>query len=104
MVLKDYVLSMRLYVICQSGFTGAKLLKTLSLLVKSNNLEVIYVAASPNPELKANIASLSEICSVQMIDDTPFVSPKTEPDIKRFFRYWNKTKKLALQKQGGVTA
>ena len=69
----------------------------LSELVESLQPGAIYIPATPNPELQQRIQQLANRYNVIVVEDVPFVSMNKEPDIKRFFRYWNKAKKIAMQ-------
>ncbi len=71
--------------------------ETLIGLAQQHDCETIYVPATPNPAIKKIISEIQQQIPVAVIDDTPFISLDKEPDIKRFFRYWNKAKKLAMQ-------
>ncbi len=74
---------------------------TIAELAGVNNISTIYVPDTPNPDLKAMITTLAEDIRTEIVPDIPFVSPDKDPNIGRFFRYWNHTKKLAMQKHGG---
>lgn len=63
----------------------------------------ILVPASPDPAIRAAIAGLRRAvtgCEIVVVEDTPFASLASQPDLGRFFRYWNKAKKSALRPQG----
>lgn len=63
----------------------------------------VLVPASPDPAIRAAIAGLRRAvprCEVVVVDDIPFASLTNQPDLRRFFRYWNKAKKSALRPQG----
>ena len=63
----------------------------------------ILVPASPDPAIRAAIAGLRRAaphCEVVAVEDTPFATLTSQPDLRRFFRYWNKAKKSALRPQG----
>ena len=63
----------------------------------------ILVPASPDPAIRAAIACLRRAaphCEVVAVEDTPFATLTSQPDLRRFFRYWNKAKKSALRPQG----
>ncbi|MEQ8289665.1 MAG: deoxyribodipyrimidine photo-lyase [Gammaproteobacteria bacterium] len=71
--------------------------QTLAALMDSTQAECLYIPATPNPELQQRIQQLASRYNVRVVEDIPFVDLSTEPDIKRFFRYWNKAKKVAMQ-------
>jgi len=75
--------------------------ETLMQLVKQQDIQHLYVPSTPNPELQKIAARLSNTVEVIAVADVPFVALNTEPDSKRFFRYWNKSKKQAMQPGGG---
>lgn len=60
----------------------------------------IITGKTPNPHLKAKMAGLRETCQVKTIADTPFVQLGDSAPLKRFFRYWNKARKLAFLPDG----
>lgn len=66
-------------------------------LAENHGCDTIYIPATPNPLLQEITAELKHRIPVVIVDDTPFVSLTKDLDIKRFFRYWNKAKKLAMQ-------
>lgn len=74
-----------------------KTVDTLSELVETGRVDCVYIPATPNPALQELIQQLANRYNVVVIDDVPFVALDKEPDIKRFFRYWNKVKKIAMQ-------
>ncbi len=61
----------------------------------------VYMPATPNPLLQAAAERLSNDLDVEIVADVPFVSLAREPDLKRFFRYWNKARKPAMLPGGG---
>lgn len=78
--------------VCQGGTV-----QTLAALMDSTQAECLYIPATLNPELQQRIQQLASRYNVRVVEDIPFVDLSTEPDIKRFFRYWNKAKKVAMQ-------
>ena len=63
----------------------------------------ILVPASPDPAIRAGIGGLRQAATgheIVEIEDTPFVTLSMQPDLGRFFRYWNKAKKSAMRPQG----
>jgi hypothetical protein len=63
----------------------------------------ILVPATPNPELQRTIDCLRQEFDVEVVNDRPFVSLSPDPDLKRFFRYWKKARKAAMDPGGGCT-
>ena len=75
----------------------------LPRLAAASGAERILVPASPDPAIRAAVAAVSRAApdiEVTVVEDTPFVSLMNEPDLGRFFRYWNKAKKGAMRPQG----
>ena len=62
----------------------------------------IITAATSAVELTRLTATLNQTHRVQVIADEPFAHLKSAPDLRRFFKYWNKAKSSALQHQGGT--
>ncbi|MGB1177293.1 MAG: hypothetical protein ACPG48_07485, partial [Candidatus Puniceispirillaceae bacterium] len=59
--------------------------------------------ASPDPAIMKQLAGISQALpglAVEIIADTSFVTLAKEPDLGRFFRYWNKARKSALRPHG----
>ncbi len=63
----------------------------------------VFVPATPNPELQRTIDCLRQEFEVEVVTDRPFVSLSPDPDLKRFFRYWKKARKVAMDPGGGCT-
>ena len=61
----------------------------------------ILVPATPNPRLQQTIEQLGREFEVVVVADRPFVNLPREPDLRRFFRYWNKARKAAMTSGGG---
>ena len=75
----------------------------LPRLAAASDAKRVLVPASPDPAIRAAVAALRRAApdvEVTVVEDTPFVSLMNEPDLGRFFRYWNKAKKSALRPQG----
>jgi hypothetical protein len=60
----------------------------------------IVTGKTPNPALKAVMQRLRETTKVSAIADAPFVQMDSPPDLRRFFKYWNKAKKHAFLYDG----
>ena len=75
---------------------------TLAVLTDLAGDGVLRTASSGNPQLRALIATLRQSMEVIEIDDDPLVRLSASPDLKRFFRYWNKARKCAMQPHGGT--
>ena len=63
---------------------------------------VIHTAETANPHLAAIMADLARDHEVQKVADEAFVRLNATPDLKRFFRFWNKARKSAMQPHGGM--
>lgn len=75
---------------------------TLIQLAADKNIQNIRVPFSPNPKRQAMIDELlAQGFNVKVIHEKPFVTLKKEPDLKRFFRFWNRARKKALSPNGG---
>ena len=69
---------------------------------KKYSTDTIGVYETPNPDLQRFIVEMKERCHVEIIKPQAFVKLDEQPDLKRFFRYWNKAKKKAMTHDGGV--
>ena len=75
----------------------------LPRLVAAREISRILVPASPNPEIMRRVGGLRRAIpevTIETVEDTPFVTPSREPDLGRFFRYWNKVRKSAMRPNG----
>lgn len=80
--------------------------KVIATLVAEAHVTRLFVPATPNPAFHALLSSVRTNCpdlEISVIEDTSFVALGEPPDLKRFFRYWNKAKKHAMR-HGGVLA
>ena len=62
--------------------------------------QVIITGKTPNPALKAIMAVMGKNTKLSAIADAPFVQMGSPPDLRRFFKYWNKAKKHAFSYDG----
>mgnify|MGYP002879612057 CR=1 FL=1 len=72
-------------------------------LVAAHGANRLLVPASPDPEIMTQLAAIRRAMpdvTVELVEDTAFVSLAKEPDLARFFRYWNKARKSALRPHG----
>ncbi len=60
----------------------------------------IVTGKTPNPQLKAVMQELRGGGKVSAIADDPFVRMDSPPELRRFFKYWNKAKKHAFVYDG----
>ncbi|MGB2158823.1 MAG: hypothetical protein ACPH8C_00830 [Candidatus Puniceispirillaceae bacterium] len=75
----------------------------LPRLVAAQGASRLLVPASPDPAIMKQLAGISQALpglAVEIIADTSFVTLAKEPDLGRFFRYWNKARKSALRLHG----
>ncbi|MCE2516637.1 MAG: hypothetical protein J4F41_02140 [Alphaproteobacteria bacterium] len=62
----------------------------------------ITTAASPNPYLRDIMTALRARLELTTVEDEVFAHLSGTPDLRRFFRYWNKAKSSAMQPHGGT--
>lgn len=67
-----------------------------TLTALATNADEIITGKTPNPALKEIMQSLRTGRKVTAIADDPFVQTDSPPELKRFFKYWNKAKKSAF--------
>ena len=60
----------------------------------------IVTGKTPNPVLKNMMDELRAGLKVTTVSDTAFVQIDAQPELKRFFKYWNKAKKKAFLYDG----
>jgi len=76
----------------------------LPRLAEAKGATRILMPASPDPAILQSFGAARRAVpglSLDMVEDTPFVTLATPPDLGRFFRYWNKAKKGAMRPHGG---
>ena len=76
------------------------LVETLASLVAQHGATQIYTAKTPNPDLKAVMQAARAHAKLTSVPDTGFVQMDAQPELKRFFKYWNKAKKKAFLYDG----
>jgi len=72
-------------------------------LVAAYGASRLLVPATPDPALRHQLATIRSSIpdvAVDLVDDTAFVTLSADPDLGRFFRYWNKARKSALRPHG----
>ena len=77
------------------------IVETAVELARNHDCSSLYTIWSPNPELQTYISDISNTIDLEIIRDVPFAKLEKTPDLKRFFRYWNKAKKYAFEQDGG---
>jgi hypothetical protein len=66
----------------------------------ADGAQTIITGKTPNPALKHIMQTLRQNRTVSAIADAPFVQMDSPPDLRRFFKYWNKAKKHAFLYDG----
>ena len=78
--------------------------KTAEVILEiADNLDskTLFTATTPNPDLQKIIKEIGNNLLVKVISEQPFVKLEAEPNLRRFFNYWNKAAKSAMQIDGG---
>jgi hypothetical protein len=77
--------------------------QVLPVVARRDQATQLFVPDTPNPlikhELSKVMAALTGI-KVELAPERPFVQLEVQPDLGRFFRYWNKARKQALRRGG----
>ncbi len=76
-------------------------LETLATLA-SHGGNTIWVPDTANIKLITVMEDLAKRYQVNVVEDTPFVHLRKEPDLKRFFRYWKSARKSAMSPSGAL--
>ena len=79
--------------------------RVIARLVAEAGVSKLFVPATPNPAFHALLSLVRSSCpdlEITVIEDSAFVALVEQPDLGRFFRYWNKAKKHTMR-HGGVT-
>lgn len=76
------------------------IVETLKNLTQKYGTSLILTGKTPNPLLKEQMEALRVDAKVTTIADSAFVQIDAQPDLKRFFKYWNKAKKKAFLYDG----
>ena len=75
----------------------------LPRLIAARGVNRLLVPTTPDPAILKQIADIRLAMpdvTVDLVEDTPFATLDREPDLARFFRYWNKARKSALRPHG----
>ena len=78
----------------------ADTLQGLRDLAAQHGADTIVTGKTPNPAIKSLCEDLRDGLSVTTLADTAFVQMDNVPELKRFFKYWNKAKKNAFKFDG----
>ena len=70
--------------------------ETLTALAQHFEADEIFTGKTPNPALKQIMDDARGNKKLTAIADTPFVQMDAVPELRRFFKYWNKAKKNAF--------
>ena len=73
---------------------------TLRALAQQNGASRILTGKTPNPHLRGFCDELRGTVPVTTLADKAFVQMDAPPELKRFFKYWNKAKKNAFLPDG----
>ena len=77
--------------------------KVLPVVARRDQATQLFVPDTPNPLIKQELwkvkAALAGM-TVELVPERPFVQLEVQPDLGRFFRYWNKARKQALRRGG----
>ena len=76
--------------------------KTVETLAELAEGASIRAASTPNPYLRAIMADIRKTHQLTLVDEDVFAHLKGAPDLRRFFKYWNKAKTSAMQMHGGT--
>ena len=75
-------------------------IETLKDMQHRLGVDEIITGKTPMPALKSMMHGLRETVKVSAIADAPFVQMDSPPELRRFFKYWNKAKKNAFLYDG----
>ena len=75
---------------------------TMDEVVKTYVPSTLYVPATHNPLLAAEIGRLAHLAPLQLVADEPFVMMQFKGELRRFFPYWKKAESKALLPHGGA--
>ena len=78
----------------------ARLVDGLLAVARQSGATRIVTGKTANPLLRAACDELRGEIPVTAIADRPFVQIDAQPELKRFFKYWNKAKKNAFKIDG----
>jgi hypothetical protein len=76
------------------------IVETVRAVAQKYKATHIVTGKTPNPLLKEMMASVRGAYKVTSIGDAAFVQMDAMPELKRFFKYWNKAKKKAFLYDG----
>lgn len=75
---------------------------TVEEVVKAYAPSMLYVPATHNPLLAAEITRLAQLAPLQWVADEPFVVMQFKGEMRRFFPYWKKAERKAFLPHGGA--
>jgi hypothetical protein len=71
-------------------------------VVQALEPSAIYLPAAHDPRILAPWEALRHLAPLHIIEDEPFARLKKPVNAQRFFQYWKKAEKSALQPHGGM--
>ena len=77
--------------------------KLLPVVARRDQATQLFVPDTPNPLIKHELSKVKAALAsmtVELVPERPFVQLEVQPDLGRFFRYWNKARKQALRRGG----
>ena len=89
--------------LCEMGIDIYKgpIVQTVLEVSAEHDAFSLYTVWTPNPDLQRHMDDISKRIDLNIMRDIPFAKLEKSPDLKRFFRYWNKAKIHAFEKNGG---
>lgn len=77
--------------------------KVLPVVARRDQATQLFVPDTPNPLIKRELLKVKAALAgmtVELVPERLFVQLEVQPDLGRFFRYWNKARKQALRRGG----
>ena len=77
--------------------------QVLPVVARRDQATQLFVPDTPNPLIKHELSKVKAALAgitVELVPERPFVKLEVQPDLGRFFRYWNKARKQALRRGG----
>ena len=77
--------------------------KVLPVVARRDQATQLFVPDTPNPLINQELLKVKTALAgmtVKLVPERPFVQLDVQPDLGRFFRYWNKARKQALRRGG----
>ena len=98
----DYSLKRRVFIYetlaeMKVDIIKGKIPETVIEGIEYYDYKTVHTAWTPNPHLSGYMGQIAKNARLEIIRDIPFVHFEKQPDLKRFFRYWNKARKKAMK-------